>query len=72
MSVASSFDFGQELQIIQLCRSMDRLSEEALATIDAVAVMIENDPATPAVKEAARRQRLYRSEVRVGGDDDRA
>ena len=65
MSVASSFDFGQELQIIQLCRSMDRLTEEVL-------VMIENDPATPAVKEAARRQRLYRSEVRVGGDDDRA
>ena len=65
MSVASSFDFGQELQIVQLCRSMDRLSEEALA-------MIEADPATPAVKEAARRQRLYRSEVRVGGDDDRA
>ena len=53
MSVASSFDFGQELQIIQLCRSMDWLTEEAL-------VMIENDPATPAVKEAARRQRLYR------------
>ena len=65
MSVASSFDFGQELQIIQLCRSMDWLTEEAL-------VMIENDPATPAVKEAARRQRLYRIEVRVGGDDDRA
>ncbi len=65
MSVASSFDFGQELQIIKLCRSMDWLTEEAL-------VMIENDPATPAVKEAARRQRLYRSDVRVGGDDDRA
>ena len=65
MSVASSFDLGQELQITQLCRSMDWLTEEAL-------VMIENDPATPAVKEAARRQRLYRSEVRVGGDDDRA
>jgi hypothetical protein len=65
MSVASSFDFGQELQIVQLCRSMDRLSEEALAAVEA-------DPATPAVKEAARRQRLYRSEVRVGGDDDRA
>ena len=65
MSVASSFDLGQELQIIQLCRSMDRLSEEALAAI-------ETDPVTPAVKEAARRQRLYRSEVRVGGDDDRA
>ena len=41
MSVASSFDFGQELQIIQLCRSMDRLSDEALATIDAVAVNAE-------------------------------
>ena len=60
MNVASRIDLGQELLIVQLCRSMDRLSEEALTAI-------ENDPAAPVIKEAARRQRLLRNEVYPAG-----
>ena len=43
MSVASNFDLGQELQITQLCRSMDRKKSAAATTGDGSAAATTGD-----------------------------